>query len=213
MQRWKLFWASFNQSFEILICNLKNWVENKKKYVDLWKKIFILTLFSIEIRGKRYFSTMLKVCFNRARPCSRYVSTVLEICSGRTPDMLRPCSTVLEICFDRARDMFRPCSRYVSTVLEVIFDHARGMLRISVWPKPLSRPFFSITLEVCFEFVFDRNPCRDHSFSLELWRVLDFESRNTKWAPRPGNWRVFCIHACRYLAFRQWTLQNSILMK
>ena len=47
-------------------------------------------------------------------PCSSVdVSTVLEVCFDRA----RLCSTVLKVCFDRAGGMFRPCSRYVSTVL------------------------------------------------------------------------------------------------
>ena len=78
-------------------------------------------LFDSELpQNNRYFSTVLEVCFDRARgmfrPCSRYVSTVLEVCSDRARGMFLPCSAVLEVYFECARDMFWACSRYVKSL-------------------------------------------------------------------------------------------------
>ena len=47
---------------------------------------------------------------------NRYFSTVLEVCFDRARGMFRPCSAVLEVYFERARDMFWACSRYVKSL-------------------------------------------------------------------------------------------------
>ena len=77
------------------------------------KKIRLKKLFSICLLQ---VSTVLEICFNRARGrfrmCSRYVSTVLDVC------------------YNCSRGRFRMCSRYVTTELEVGFECARGRFRL-----------------------------------------------------------------------------------
>ena len=90
------------------------------------------------------------------RLCTRYVSTVLEVCFERARGMHRPCSRydsiVHEVCFDRARVMFRRCSRCVSTVLEVSFG--RRSWYVSTAARSLldhARVLFASMLETCFD--------------------------------------------------------------
>ena len=85
----------------------------------------------------RFFSTVvpgmfrpsLEVCFDRARVG---FSTVLKVCFNRAWGLFQPClrhiSTVHKVCFDRARGMFKltcgmfwPCTRYNSTVAQSVF--------------------------------------------------------------------------------------------
>ena len=105
-----------------------------------------------------------------------YVSTVLEVCFDRARRVVRPCSKGRRGCFDRVRGVCRPCSRGVSTVLFLCFVSARPMFRLySTYVSTvldlfrLCSNYVSTVLELCFD-------CARHMFrqcSTDVSTVLD----------------------------------------
>ena len=101
--------------------------------------------------SSRYVSTVLEVCFDRARGMVRPSH---EVCFDRSRGMFRPS---LEVCFDQAGVMFRLCTKYVSTMLEFVSSVAWVIF------LPCSKNVFdqvdfdhrpsyvSTVLEVCFD--------------------------------------------------------------
>ena len=133
-------------------------------YVRLCTR-YVSTARGIFLPCSSYVSTVLEVCFDRARgifDCS-YFPTVLEVCFDRAQSMFRPS---FEVCFDRARGMFRACKRYVSTVfeinfvhamLDVCFDRARG--RFQPCSGSMIRPCTRYARGMLFELVFTDGLC------------------------------------------------------
>ena len=119
-------------------------------------------------RCSRYVSTVLEVCFDRARGlfrlCLIFVSTVLEMCFNRLRylsavgrGMFRPSlevffdharvvlAAMLEICFNPPQSLFRPSSRYVSTDLRYV------LTMHEVYCDRRLR-YFSTVVEICFDY-------------------------------------------------------------
>ena len=73
--------------------------------------------------SSRFVSTLLQVCFDRARGMfRRCTSQVLTVARGMFPPYSGYVSTVYKVYFDCR-------SRYVSTVIKIFFDRARSLVR------------------------------------------------------------------------------------